>query len=132
MIKLTKSIFRSKRCYIPRYFSDPTKPMDMVLLRDMADCESLPETKWKIKQPLETESRPEALEHPEGLDLVLVPGLAFTADGARLGRGKGYYDTYLAKCGPRTKTLALAFKEQVLEGVPMEEHDRRVDQVVTS
>lgn len=55
--------------------------------------------RWKIKQPIEDEPREEALEHPQGLDLVLVPGLAFTRAGERLGRGKGYYDSYLARDG---------------------------------
>jgi 5-formyltetrahydrofolate cyclo-ligase len=33
-----------------------------------------------------------------GLDLIIIPGLAFSKSGARCGRGKGYYDTYLQKC----------------------------------
>ena len=56
----------------------------------------MPTTKWNIKQPSDDDIREEALENG-GLDLMLVPGMAFTEDGKRLGRGKGYYDTYLAK-----------------------------------
>ena len=71
--------------------------MDMVRLYDMEDYDKLPVTKWNIKQPAEDEEREEALDAEEGLDLILIPGLAFTQGGARCGRGRGYYDTYLEK-----------------------------------
>lgn len=55
---------------------------------------------------------------------------------ARLGRGKGYYDTYLAKCkaaqSPPPKTIALAFKEQVLPEIPTDETDMLIDIVMTA
>ena len=51
--------------------------MEMVLLKDMSDYESLPVTKWNIKQPPDDEVREEALENNE-LDVMLVPGMAFT------------------------------------------------------
>ena len=63
--------------------------MDMVRLVDLEDYERLPRTKWNIKQPAEDEVREEALESETGLDLVLVPGLAFSRRGERCGRGRG-------------------------------------------
>lgn len=69
-----------------------------------------------------------------GLDLVLVPGLAFTVAGHRLGRGKGYYDTFLAKCrstqGTPPHTVGLAFSQQVVLSVPTDENDICVDVVL--
>lgn len=63
-----------------------------------------------------------------------MPGLAFSRDGARLGRGKGYYDTYLEKClheqGHIPPTIALAFYQQICSEVPMSQHDRKVDLVL--
>ena len=108
----------------------------MVRLRDLQDYESLPTTSWNIKQPAEDEVREEGLE--QGLDLILMPGLAFTEDGKRLGRGKGYYDTYLEKAikaakvagKAAPKTIALAFKEQIVEDIPMSEHDKVIDKVI--
>ena len=73
-----------KHCYIPRYEMGGRR-MEMVRLRDMEDYERLPRTKWNIKQPPLTEEREEALE--AGLDLILVPGLAFTRAGGRCGPG---------------------------------------------
>ena len=69
-----------------------------------------------------------------GLDLILMPGLAFSKAGARLGRGKGYYDTYLQRCekamNRKPVTIALAFKEQICESVPTTDHDVPIDIVL--
>ena len=56
--------------------------MDMVRLYSWDEYNSLPETRWKIKQPPIEEEREEALSSG-GLDLILVPGLAFTINGDR-------------------------------------------------
>ena len=63
------------------------------------------------------------------IDLILVPGMAFDWEGGRLGRGKGYYDRYLRDYGGRT--LGVCFRSALLEQVPMDSHDCRVDAVVT-
>ena len=70
-----------------------------------------------------------------GLDLILVPGLAFTRSGQRLGRGKGYYDRYLHQyrqlTGMRPFTMiAVAFKQQIFDNIPTFEHDVIVDVVL--
>ena len=73
-----------------------------------------------------------------GLDLIVVPGLAFTESGHRLGSGKGYYDRYVAKllscCSPdrRPYLMGLAFSQQVLQELPVDEHDVILDQVITA
>ena len=65
---------------------------------------------------------------------MLVPGLAFSRSGARLGRGKGFYDNYLIKYhqkfGKFPRTVALAFNEQVLPEVPVTENDVTIDLVL--
>ena len=66
---------------------------------------------------------------------MIVPGLAFTLSGERLGRGKGYYDTFLSRhveqVGRRPTTMALAFSEQVVADVPTSEHDYLIDAVIS-
>lgn len=66
---------------------------------------------------------------PEALDLVVVPGVAFTRDGARLGRGRGYYDRYLALPGVRAFCVGVCFAHQLVDALPVEPHDRAMDVV---
>lgn len=68
---------------------------------------------------------------PAVLDVVVVPGLAFTADGRRLGQGGGHYDRFLARLGAGCLTIGAAYAEQVVEDLPTEAHDVRLHMVVT-
>jgi 5-formyltetrahydrofolate cyclo-ligase len=63
------------------------------------------------------------------IDLLLMPGRAFDLRGRRLGRGKGFFDRYLAGVGG--VTAGLAFTEQILPEVPVEAHDAAVDYWIT-
>jgi len=65
------------------------------------------------------------------LDLVVVPGVAFDRRGARLGRGKGYYDRLLARVRPDTLLVAPAFECQLFPEIPAEPHDVYMDKVIT-
>lgn len=87
-----------------------------------------------------------------GLDLILLPGVAFTRNGGRLGHGMGYYDKYLEehfKRNPhrrsdeqlnldqkisqkKTILLGLALNEQIVDEVPLEPNDFPLDAVVTA
>lgn len=66
----------------------------------------------------------------EEIDFVIVPALAFDAQGNRLGRGMGFYDRFLAGCS-KAFTCGLAFAEQVVQRVPTSDHDYPVDALVT-
>ncbi len=68
---------------------------------------------------------------PEDIDLMLVPGVAFSEDGARLGYGGGYYDRFIPRC-TNARLIALAFKEQLVPAgsIPCEPHDVRVGQII--
>ena len=61
--------------------------------------------------------------------VCLVPGLAFTRDGHRLGYGGGYFDRFLEQF--TGISIGLAFSDQLVEALPLNEHDRAVDFVVT-
>ena len=63
-------------------------------------------------------------------DLIVVPGMAFDNEGHRLGRGRGYYDRFLAQ-HPHTRTIGLCFDFQLVPEVPSEPHDRPIDEVLT-
>ena len=66
------------------------------------------------------------------IDLVVVPGIAFDRRGYRLGRGKGFYDRFLAQKDLRALRVALCFQEQVLpQNLPIEPHDVPMNMIVT-
>ncbi|XP_052098213.1 5-formyltetrahydrofolate cyclo-ligase-like isoform X2 [Mytilus californianus] len=128
-VAILQHLLKNKECYIPQYIGPKMK---MVRLKSWQDYTELPETKWKIKQPADHDVRPDALD-TEGLDLIIMPGLGFTTECDRLGRGKGYYDTYLQKCedmGYKPYTVALAFNEQICHSIPTDSHDKKLDVVL--
>lgn len=65
------------------------------------------------------------------IDLVLVPGLGFDEQGNRLGRGRGFYDRFLSHADFQGVTCAFALERQVVEHVPHDAHDVRVQMLVT-
>jgi 5-formyltetrahydrofolate cyclo-ligase len=83
-------------------------------------------TQLGIREPTTGPPIPIAL-----IDLVIVPGLAFDEQGNRLGRGRGFYDRFLAHPEFRGVSCALVFEEQITESVPANALDVRVDMVVT-
>lgn len=132
--EIIKHAFKwGKSCFIPRYETG-SNHMDMLKLSSLQDIETLPLTSWNIRQPAEDDhSREEALASG-GLDLILMPGLGFDRLGKRLGRGKGFYDTYLERCikHPKGKpyTIALAFREQLCQDIPVDDNDVLIDEVL--
>jgi 5-formyltetrahydrofolate cyclo-ligase len=66
---------------------------------------------------------------PPGMDLILVPGVAFDLNGRRLGRGRGFYDRLLARL--RSVKCGVAFDPQIVSQIPAEEHDLRLDCLLT-
>ena len=68
---------------------------------------------------------------PDQIDLVITPGLAFDRRGGRIGYGKGYYDRLLSRLDSQVPRIALAFDFQVLDTVPQDENDIRVDVIIT-
>lgn len=82
---------------------------------------------YGIKSPLPEQSR--HIEAEE-IDLVLVPLVAFDARRCRLGHGAGYYDHYLPRCY-NVKYIAPAFEAQHLDFVSTDDHDIKMDMVIT-
>jgi 5-formyltetrahydrofolate cyclo-ligase len=64
------------------------------------------------------------------IDCVVVPGVAFSEDGLRLGRGGGYYDATLERM-PRAARVGVAFDAQIVPTLPREPHDVPLDALVT-
>ncbi|XP_055708743.1 5-formyltetrahydrofolate cyclo-ligase [Phlebotomus papatasi] len=135
-VEILKEMFQQKKeVYVPTYHKNV---MEMVKLKDFADYESLPMTSWKIKQPKWSDNRESALDSG-GLELILMPGVAFTESCGRCGHGMGYYDKFLARLIEKSgrdnvKLIAVAFKEQLVpdDELPMDATDVRLDAVITA
>ena len=79
---------------------------------------------------IEEPSDEAALCPPTEIELMIVPGVAFTAAGDRMGRGKGYYDKYLCQSDFCGYTIGVGYAHQLLDQLPVEPHDRRLDEVI--
>jgi 5-formyltetrahydrofolate cyclo-ligase len=79
-----------------------------------------------LKNPLT--GRPIPLEE---IGLVIAPGLGFDRSGHRLGRGGAYYDKFFDSAKLQATRCALAFQQQLVDSIPVTEHDRSVNMLVT-
>lgn len=68
---------------------------------------------------------------PEEFDLIVTPGVVFDRQLNRVGFGKGYYDRILSKKRKNAKIVAVAYEFQVLDEVPTESHDVKMDMIIT-
>lgn len=107
---------RSKRIVLPRVEGDIMRFYDY-------DPASMNDSgSFGISEPEAT-----ALCRPEEIDFIIVPGVAFTAAGMRLGRGKGFYDKYLSQPGFRAFKAGVCYPHQVVEELPADPFDVPVD-----
>lgn len=97
----------------------------MVLRRYHSDAD-LCEGAYHILEPTGP-----VFEDVDAIDVVVVPGMAFDAAGHRLGRGKGYYDRFLARC-PKAWRIGICFGFQLLPHVPVEDTDVVMNEVIAS
>ena len=85
----------------------------------------------KIPEVIIPQSPKDGIKLPDQIDLVLVPGLAFSKNRHRLGRGGGYFDRLLSDRAKNAFKLGICFGFQVLDTIPTEAHDVIVDAVAT-
>jgi 5-formyltetrahydrofolate cyclo-ligase len=103
----------------------PSEPIIMPL---KLDCEARKVAVTTIPQTTGIESD---LHLPETMDLILVPGLAFSKDRHRLGRGGGFFDRLLAGRAAGTFKLGVCFSFQLLETLLTEPQDIAIDAIVS-
>lgn len=122
---IRKAIDQGKRVCLPLV----EKSEKLILPVVVDDLDKLRPSTYGIKEPVYD---PNGLVEPEGIALVLVPGLAFDAKGYRLGQGAGYYDRFLSRLPKTTATLGLAFDFQLTDCLPHEQHDLPVWSVIAA
>jgi 5-formyltetrahydrofolate cyclo-ligase len=115
---MLKETLDKKRCFLPKVFKDELKIFEIQSLSDLNPgyCGILePVTKREVGL--------------EEADLIIVPGLAFSRDGGRLGYGKGFYDRLLTKTS--SMKVGLCFSCQLTDKIPMNQQDQKMDRIIT-
>ncbi|MDD2914150.1 MAG: 5-formyltetrahydrofolate cyclo-ligase [Gallionella sp.] len=115
-----------KHLLLPRV-NHRTNRLDLYRVDDLEN--QLAAGLWGIREPVA--ERCERLERLDEVEFVLLPGVAFARDGARLGYGKGFYDKLLAQMAHGPALVAAAFAMQIVEQIPQEATDVKVTWIVT-
>ncbi len=118
---LLKEYSSSKEFYLPRVEGEDT--MNFYIYNSTSNLE---EGSFGIQEPLQANIK--TAVNPQDLDLIIIPGMAFTRDGIRLGRGKGYYDRYLVKT--KAFLVGISFPYRILPSLPSNEWDQKMDLVL--
>jgi 5-formyltetrahydrofolate cyclo-ligase len=119
---IRKAWEQNKRVVVPKCHPKE-KQMSFHELKQFTQLESV---YYGLLEPIETLTRK---VDKVGIDLLIVPGLAFTKEGYRLGFGGGYYDRFLQDY--EGNTVSLAFPIQLKEKLPIEKHDIPVQKIIT-
>jgi 5-formyltetrahydrofolate cyclo-ligase len=128
---LRRAIDGGKRLWLPRVIADDPPEMAWILTESIASLRPGP---FGILQP--TPDHDHAPGRVASFDLVLIPGLAFSRDGARIGAGYGYYDRALESVGASDAVRRIglcfdAFLDPQEGQIPVEPHDIRMHAICT-
>lgn len=121
-VLIDEALASGKTVALPKFVDAIKSYVPFKISHTQRDCAA---GKFGIVEPAAT-----CAEFPANrLDLILIPGVAFDVTGHRLGRGQGHYDRLLSnvvgiKCG-------VAFDEQLVQRIPAEAHDIRMNCVIT-
>ncbi len=126
-INTTRLVLRAwqdrKRVLAPRVTWEQRR---MIPVEIQSLTEDIEETHWNLRQPAQGDPVPLSM-----IDVVTVPGLGFDTLGNRLGRGRGFYDRFLGNPNFTGTICALGFEQQVVDFIPADPHDIKVDVLVT-
>ena len=120
---IENALLSGKRISVPKVISKKAG-MKSFEIKSFSDLQS---GKFGILEP--HEETVETLS--DTFDLIIVPGLAFDKQGGRLGYGGGYYDRFLCNLKSNALLLALAYDFQLINEVPMEKFDIRINGIIT-
>ncbi len=113
-------IGRAKR--LGKKIALPRVEEDKITFYELSSTKSLIKGRFGIMEP-------PPYEKMSKIDLLIVPGIAFDKKGNRLGYGKGFYDRLLS--GKRTFSIGLAYSFQLLENLPHDKYDKRLDAIAS-
>ncbi len=117
--QLINKWYERKAIYLPVINGD-----DLKIVRYNGESSLVAGAKYGIPEPAG-----EAINNEAAIQMVIVPGVAFDADNNRMGRGAGYYDRILKRI-PKALKIGLAFDFQMVEHVPVEQHDIKMNVII--
>ena len=120
---LQNSIFNNKTVVLPRVDVQNTS----LTLYEILTMQDLAPGCYGILEPLVNNE--DRSVHAAGIDLMIIPGVAFDEHCNRLGYGKGYYDRLLSH--KNAPAVALAYEDQILAHIPSDAHDIKMDKIIT-
>lgn len=121
---IKKALEDKKDVFIPKIYKT-NKSMKAIKLNSFDD---LRKNSMGILEPIDDSKYIEK----ENIDLIVVPGVVFDKDCNRIGYGGGYYDRYLKDIAYKNNKVVLAYDLQVIDKIESEEHDIKVDYIITN
>ncbi len=121
---IRKALRAGKKVYVPRI---TPQGRQMRVCRILNLQKDLRPGVFGIPEPV---ARRRSASQRMQMDLIVVPGLGFDFSGGRLGRGKGYFDRFLAG-QPKAYKVGVAFSEQRVKKIPLSKQDVKMDAVIT-
>ncbi len=107
----------AKEVFLPKITGDRME------FRKITDFSSLEKGNFNIMEPKDE------CKQDNSLDVILVPTVAITTKGVRLGYGHGFYDRFLSENS--TTTISLTLEKQIVKNIPRDKHDKNIDWIVS-
>jgi 5-formyltetrahydrofolate cyclo-ligase len=120
---ILRALENKKRIILPRVFD---RKLKLYFLEKIP--EQLEKSKYGIMEPIPRCCRPAKIKD---IDLAVIPGLGFDKNLNRLGYGGGFYDRILIHIPEEIIKIAFCFDIQVVEKIPVTEHDIKIDVLIT-
>lgn len=120
---IRESLIMNKQIGLPRVINSEIIKFYLILEKSLGQIKL---TKEKYGVMINSDSNVDL----EAIDLLLIPGVAFDKKCNRIGYGKGFYDKYIQTTNP-AKKIGLAFQKQIVEQIPINKHDKKLDLIVT-
>jgi len=121
---IEKALNKGKRVILPKVEKKKRK----LYLYEINSIKDLSSGYMGIYEPIPDISREVRINE---VDLIIVPGVCFDIYGNRIGYGGGYYDIILSEKKTNSPVIALSYEEQIVQKIPSEPHDIKVDIIIT-